>query len=296
MNIDDSVQGRRRFVIAGLLSSIGLVSSELLLCSRFAFAQTTSRLIQRTALIMGNGAYAFGRLKNPVNDARAVTDALEPIGFEIVTVEDGDLLHMIDAMKEFIARAKDSQVRLFFYAGHGIQSKGKNYLVPIDATVIEEDKLATQLVSVSEFVDKLSLLKSGVNIVILDACRAGLSATASRRRGIDDKRSLQSGLAQMNAPQGTLIAFSTAPGSVALDGTNTQNSTYTRHLLENMKVPGLPVEQLFKRVRVSVARETQQSQIPWETSSLMGDFCFRTDTSGGCASLIDGIASGAAEK
>jgi uncharacterized caspase-like protein len=295
MNIDDSMQGRRRFMVAGLLWSIGLLSSQLLLSSRFAFGQTTSGIIQRTALVMGNGAYAFGRLKNPVNDARAVTGALEPIGFEVVTLEDGDLPHMIDAMKEFIARAKDSQVRLFFYAGHGIQSKGKNYLVPVDATVIEEDKLPTQLVSVSEFLDKLSLLKSGVNVVILDACRTGLSATASRRRGIDDKRSLQSGLAQMNAPQGTLIAFSTAPGSVALDGA-TQNSTYTRHLLENISVPGLPVEQLFKRVRISVARETQQSQIPWETSSLMGDFCFRTDPSGGCAPLIDGFASGAGEK
>jgi uncharacterized caspase-like protein len=295
MNIDDSMQGRRRFVVAGLVWSMGLLSSQLLLSSRFAFGQTTSRIIQRTALVMGNGAYAFGRLKNPVNDARAVTGALEPIGFKVVTLEDGDLPHMIDAMKEFIAHAKDSRVRLFFYAGHGIQSKGKNYLVPVDATVIEEDKLPTQLVSVSEFLDKLSLLESGVNIVILDACRTGLSATALRRRGMDDKRSLQSGLAQMTAPHGTLIAFSTAPGSVALDGT-TQNSTYTRHLLENISVPGLPVEQLFKRVRISVARETQQSQIPWETSSLMGDFCFRTDTSGGCASLVDGIASGAGEK
>jgi uncharacterized caspase-like protein len=295
MKLDVDTQGRRRFLVASVLSSVGWVLSELQLSSRLAFGQTTSRTIQRTALVVGNSGYAFGRLRNPVNDARAITGALESIGFEIVTVEDGDLLRMIDVMKEFIARSKDSQVRLFFYAGHGIQSKGKNYLVPVDAAVIEENKLATQLVSVSEFVDKLSLLKGGVNIVILDACRTGLSGAAMRRRGIDDKRSVHSGLAQMNAPQGTLIAFSTAPGSVALDGA-TQNSTYTRHLVENLRVPGLPVEQLFKRVRISVAQETDQSQIPWETSSLMGDFCFRSDTSGGCLSLVDGIVSGAGEK
>jgi uncharacterized caspase-like protein len=289
MNIDESMQARRRFVVGSLLSCLGWLPSG------FAFGQTVSGPMQRTALIMGNGTYSFGRLKNPLNDVRAVTAALKAIGFEAVTLEDGDLAHMLDAMKEFIAGAKDSQVRLFFYAGHGIQAKGKNYLVPVDATLIEENKLSTQLVSVSEFIDKLSLLKSGANIVILDACRTGLSATAARRRGVDNKRSLQSGLAQMDAPQGTLIAFSTAPGSVALDGT-TQNSTYTKHLLESMSVPGLPVEQLFKRVRISVARETQQAQIPWETSSLMGNFCFRNDTNGGCSSLNDGIASGAEAK
>ncbi|MEO5863224.1 MAG: caspase family protein [Burkholderiales bacterium] len=287
MNVDDSIQGRRRFVISSLLSCLGLPFG-------FALGQTVSGPIKRTALIMGNGAYAFGRLKNPVNDVRGVAGALEPIGFEVVTLEDGDLTHMLDAMKEFIARGKDSPVRLFFYAGHGIQAKGKNYLVPVDAQMIEENKLTTQLVSVSEFIEKLSLLKSGANIVILDACRTGLSAAAARRRGVNNKRSPQSGLAQMDAPQGTLIAFSTAPGSVALDGAS-QNSTYTRHLLESMSVPGLPVEQLFKRVRISVAQETQQAQIPWETSSLMGNFCFRTDTKGGCSSLIDGIPSGAGE-
>ncbi len=282
---------RRRLLLA-CLTGIGALSTAWLAP---VLAQTAGGAQRRSALVIGNAEYAFGRLRNPVNDARAMAGTLHSIGFDTVKLEDADLPHMLDAMKDFVARAKDSAVRLFFYAGHGIQARGSNYLVPVDVGVIDEPKLSAQMVSVLELVDKLGSLAGGVNLVILDACRTGVSGAASRRRGADGKRSANAGLAQMNAPRGTLIAFSTAPGSVALDGEDA-NSAYTKHLVEAIGVPGLPVEQVFKRVRVSVARETQQAQIPWETSSLMGDFCFRADPSGVCANATADVTAGASNE
>jgi uncharacterized caspase-like protein len=267
---------RRRLLMAG----IGLSSYALL--PTLALGQSKPQSAQRIALVMGNATYAFGKLRNPVNDARAVSAALQATGFDVMRTEDADLAHMLESMKEFLARSQESDVRLLFYAGHGIQAKGKNYLIPVDTTLIEEEKLDAQMVSVNELIDKLSSLKTGVNIVILDACRTGVSSNVRRRAG---SRSLAAGLAQMNAPRGTLIAFSTAPGSVALDG-KADNSAYTKHLVDQMRLPGLPVEQLFKRVRISVAEETAQAQIPWETSSLMGDFCFLRDNAGTCANAV----------
>jgi uncharacterized caspase-like protein len=271
-------QQRRRFLMHSFAAGLAMKSC----LASLAFAQAGADRVRRSALVMGNAAYAFGKLKNPVNDSRAVSTALQALGFDVMTLEDADLARMLEAMKDFAARGQNSEVRLLFYAGHGVQAKGKNYLVPVDATLIDEDKLDAQMVSVSELIDKLSALKAGVNIVILDACRTGVSANVARRAGT---RSASGGLAQMNAPRGTLIAFSTAPGSVALDGA-AKNSAYTRHLLEYMREPGLPVEQVFKRVRISVAEETLQAQIPWETSSLMGDFCFLSDKTGACAGAL----------
>jgi uncharacterized caspase-like protein len=269
---------RRRILVA----CVGLTAYSLL--SPSVWGQPKAESVKRSALVIGNATYAFGKLRNPVNDARAVSAALQEMGFDVARAEDADLSAMLEAMKEFVAHSQDSEVRLLFYAGHGIQAKGKNYLVPVDATLIDEDKLDARMVSVSELIDKLGALKSGVNIVILDACRTGVAANV-RKRGPTGARSLAAGLAQMNAPRGTLIAFSTAPGSVALDG-KADNSAYTKHLVDNMRLPGLPVEQLFKRVRISVAEDTKQSQIPWETSSLMGDFCFLSNNAGTCVNAV----------
>lgn len=246
------------------------------LCGSRAFAQNEA--MSRAALVIGNSDYGFGRLRNPVNDSRVMASSLRNTGFDVTALENGTLMGMLDAMKAFVARAKSSQVRLFFFAGHGIQAKGVNFLVPVDTPLIDESRLSATMVSVSDLVDQLTLLKKGVNILVLDACRTGLGS-ATRRRG--SAAMATSGLAQMAAPSGTLIAFSTSPGAVALDG-SAENSTYTKHLAKNLSVPGLPIEQLFKRVRISVAQETGQAQIPWETSSLMGDFCFRTTANGQC--------------
>jgi uncharacterized caspase-like protein len=194
-----------------------------------------------------------------------------------------------EALREFSQSASRNDVRLFFYAGHGVQSKGHNYLVPVDADVQSEDDLAHQATDISEFLDRIGTVKSGLNLVILDACRnnpftaltAQLADSRIRTRGLMQPRAV-SGLAPVDAPRGTLVAFSTAPGSVARDSSSQENSVYTKHLLQWLNTPGLPVERLFKQVRIGVAQETQSQQVPWETSSLMGDFCFKTEGKKAC--------------
>lgn len=271
--MDISVELRRRCLLVAALATSALASA---LLPALAIAQVRVDK-PRTALVIGNADYSFARLRNPVIDARMVASALKATGFDVLFVENAGLIRMLEAMKDFIARSRDSDVRLLFYAGHGVQANGKNYLVPVDLEMIEDSRRDAQLVNVTDLVDKLGSLRTGVNIVVLDACRSGFSGNVRGRPG-SPARSMPPGLAQMVAPRGTLIAFSTGPGELALD-----DSAYARYLAETMRQPGLLVEQLFKRVRILVAQETGQKQIPWETSSLMGDFCFLSDNSGACS-------------
>ncbi len=250
---------------------------------------------QRIALIIGNSDYARSPLKNPVNDARAMAEALERLGFEVELQENATLTEMIGALRRFTAAASENDVRLFYYAGHGIQVKGRNYLIPVDAELMSEDEVGFKSADVNELLERLGQLRSGLNIMILDACRnnpfANLNFVGPDGRLVRFRGSGRPGLAPVDAPAGTLVAFATAPGSVAMDGGNQRNSLYTRHLLDHIGAPGLPVEQLFKRVRIAVAQETKWLQVPWESSSLMGDFCFRTPPDGQCSfgggSLVD---------
>lgn len=251
---------------------------------------------ERMALVIGNASYARAALRNPVNDARAVAAALRELGYGVIYRENAAQGDMIDAMREFALKSANSQVRIVFYAGHGAQLKGKNYLIPVDAAFKEEEELPLKTANVSELIDRLGQAQDGVNIVILDACRNTPFPLATTTRGLNSARSLAPGLAPISAPlgaKGTLIAYSTAPGSIALDGPG-NNSAFTRHLLTNMQIPGLPVEQLFKRVRIAVSEETQQAQIPWETSSLRGDFCFRSATNGECVIADSTVAAAGA--
>lgn len=236
----------------------------------------------KVALVIGNNSYPQAGLRNAVNDAKAVATTLRDLGFEVSYRENLALAPMLDAMREFLLQAAGSQVRVFYYAGHGAQWKGRNYLVPVDAFFRNEDEVATRAANASELVERLGQSRSGVNVVILDACRNSAFPVGTRTRGPGgNARSLAPGLAQVVAPRGTLVSFSTAPGAVALDGSD-GNSAFTRHLVSNMRVPGLPVEQLFKRVRIGVAADTAQAQVPWESSSLMGEFCFRPGPDGRC--------------
>jgi uncharacterized caspase-like protein len=243
---------------------------------------------RRVALVIGNGSYKSAPLKNPVNDAEAMSTALKGLGFEVILKEDASLNTMIDAMRDFSRRAQQAQVRVFYFAGHGMQVRGRNYLVPVDAVMQNEEDVARNSADVNDLLDRLGQMKTGLNIVILDACRnnpfTGMPVLTADGRVIRS-RSLggpKAGLAQVDAPNGTLVAFATAPGSVAIDGANYKNSLYTKHLLENITVPGVPVEQMFKRVRMAVAQETNRAQVPWESSSLMGDFCFKTAPGAAC--------------
>jgi hypothetical protein len=220
---------------------------------------------QRVALIIGNGRYRSSPLLNPVNDARAVRDALQLMGFRVTLLENANMSEMSEAARDFGDRLQQGGVGLFFYAGHAMQIKGRNYLIPIDADIQREDEVAFNGVDAGLLLEKMEVARSRVNIVILDACRNNPFARSFR--------SASQGLAQMDAPIGSYVSFATAPGKVASDGKD-GNGLYTQYLLEAMRTPGLKIEDIFKRVRVKVMAESDGQQIPWDSSSLTGDFYF----------------------
>ncbi|HYD97509.1 MAG TPA: caspase family protein [Noviherbaspirillum sp.] len=236
-----------------------------------------------SALVIGNGDYGVSPLRNPVNDARLIGDTLDELGYRVVSIVNAPMQRTLDAARSWISASAGSHSRIFYFAGHGVQSGGKNFLIPVDADIRAEDEVPFKAINAMDIVDRLSRFDDGVNIVILDACRSSpfpLLAGNIKGRGVNNNA--QQGLAAANAPRGTLIAYSTSPGAVAIDGGRAGNSVYTRQLAAQMRVEGLPVELLFKRVRQAVMQETRHAQVPWESSSLTGDFCFRPDARGGC--------------
>ena len=220
---------------------------------------------RRTALVIGNNAYETAPLKNPVNDARDISKTLTELGFDILYKEDLTQRDMKRAIREFGAKIRNGGVGLFYYAGHGIQVKGVNYLIPVDAQVESEEEVEYEGVEVGFVLAQMESAGNSMNIMILDACRNNPFAR--------NFRSASNGLAQMDAPSGTLIAYATAPGSVASDGGG-KNGVYTQELLKFMRVSGLTIEDVLKRVRISVRALSQGKQTPWESSSLTGDFYF----------------------
>ncbi|HEU0200643.1 MAG TPA: caspase family protein [Burkholderiaceae bacterium] len=235
--------------------------------------------------MIGNSAYKVAPLKNPVNDANAVTAGLEQLGFSVIRRENTTLRELIEALREFALRAPQVSARVFFYAGHGVQSKGRNYLIPVDIDLQSEDELPAKSADAGELIDRLSAIKHGINIVILDACRVnpfrpgvivGPDGRVLRFRGVRSS----GGLAPLDSPIGTLVAFSAAPNGIALDNPGDENSVYVKHLVANLATPGMPIELLFKKVRIGVAEETGRVQIPWESSSLTANFCFKPGPQG----------------
>jgi hypothetical protein len=220
---------------------------------------------RRIALVIGNGAYEIAPLKNPVNDARDMRQALSELGFEVIYRENLNQNDMKRTIREFGAKIRGGGVGLFYYAGHGVAVKGTNYLVPIDAKVESEEEVEYEGVDAGFVLSQMDSAGNRLNIVILDACRNNPFARSFR--------SASRGLAVMDAPSGTVIAYSTAPGSVASDG-NARNGLYTQELLRFMRTPNLSIEKVFKQVRISVRNLTQGRQTPWEASSLTGDFYF----------------------
>ena len=220
---------------------------------------------ERVALVIGNSNYQVAPLKNPVNDARDIARALGTMGFAVIYKENLTQNDMKRAIRSFGERMRNGGIGLFFYAGHGVQVKGVNYLVPVDAKVEREEEVEYECVDAGFVLAQMESARNSMNIVILDACRNNPFA-----RGF---RSASRGLAQMDAPSGTLIAYSTAPGSVASDG-SASNGLYTQELLKFVQAPNVSIEEVFKRVRISVRELTQGKQTPWESSSLTGDFYF----------------------
>lgn len=218
---------------------------------------------KRIALVIGNSNYKPNPLKNPVNDARDIAAALKKLGFEVIEKTDATQKEMNRAIAQFGEKLNANTVALFFYAGHGMQVRGKNYLIPIDAQIGSESAVRAEAVDMDAVLDQFSA--SPLSMVILDACRNNPFERKFRSAG--------GGLAQMDAPKGTLIAYATAPGKTAADGDG-RNGVYTSELLKALSTPELKVEEVFKRVRANVARSTGDAQIPWEASSLVGDFYF----------------------
>jgi len=220
---------------------------------------------KRLALVIGNAGYKTRPLANPVNDANDISTALKNTGFEVIDIRDGNLNQMRAALRQFGDKLLTSDVGLVYYSGHGIEVKGQNYLIPVNADIKRSDEITDQSLNMSLILDKMETAQKGVNILIVDACRDDPFGRSFR--------SSSNGLAQVDAPRGTIVAFATSPGKVAADGDG-RNSPYTKNLIKAIQMPNLPIEQVFKLVRRAVQEETRNQQTPWENTSLSGDFYF----------------------
>jgi uncharacterized caspase-like protein len=270
-----------------LLSRRRLCAAAALLPAAGALPRVAAAAERQVALVIGNANYRVGTLKNPVNDAQAVAGALRGLGFEVALRENTSLREMIEAFRQFSIDARAARVRVIFYAGHGVQVKGRNYLLPVDTEIRAEDEVATKSADLNELLERLGALPHGINIVILDACRnnpfSGTEVLGPDGRRLKFRGATPAGLARVEAPLGSMVQYSTSPDGVALDNPGEKNSLYTKHLLSHIRSPGLPVELLFKQVRLAVARDTGRQQVPWEASNLTGDFCFQLGPQGTCS-------------
>ncbi len=230
---------------------------------------------RRVALVIGNSDYGegIGRLSNPTNDALDMAGALQRKGFEVQLLTDVGREDMQRAVLEFDRNLRDSDVGLFYYAGHAVQVNGRNFMIPtganLDITSNREDAIADyvalETVEIENVLGRMGNAETDLSIVILDACRNNPFSQGAR--------SLSRGLAQTSAPRGTFVAYATAPGKIAQDGVGA-NSPYTSAIVKALEVPGLKLEEVFKKVRQDVALQTDGKQIPWENSSVFGDFYF----------------------
>ncbi|OGR35657.1 MAG: hypothetical protein A2051_09690 [Desulfovibrionales bacterium GWA2_65_9] len=239
----------------------------MFLLAQAAFAAPQAALPQerRVALVIGNSAYKAAPLKNPANDARDMAAALKKLGFDVTLLTDAGQQQMDAAVREFGLKLRQGGAGLFYYAGHGLQVGGENYLVPVSANIQTESDVRFTCLPAGMVLGKMEDARNDLNIIILDACRNNPFARSFRNA--------EQGLAKMDAPTGSLISYATAPGSVASDGAG-KNGLFTQHLLRNMATPGLPITEVFMRVRQNVVAETKRQQVPWEASSLIGQFYF----------------------
>src|SRR6202043_2015994 len=227
---------------------------------------------QRVALVIGNSNYQnVGQLPNPAGDAKAVAQLLNDAGFEVISATDLDHNQMIQVIQDFsgkVAGHGPNTVAMVYYAGHGVQLAGENYLVPVDARISSETDLVSGSVRLVDVMATLDAIPSRLRIAILDACR---------NNPFPSLNEAGRGLAIVDAPNGSIVAYSTAPGSEALDGVG-DPSPYTAAFLRLAHEKNLPIEQLFKRIRLDVNNTTGGQQTPWESSSLTSDFYFFGDT------------------
>jgi uncharacterized caspase-like protein len=245
-----------------------MLSALLVAGSASAQGRAATASEQRVALVVGNSSYLIGPLKNPVNDAEDMAKVLPTLGFRVTLLKDATHQQMVEAINAFGHQLKNGGVGLFYFAGHGVQSRGRNYLIPVNARIEAESQLEFDTVDANRVLAAMDDAGNRVNLVILDACRDNPFARSFR--------SASHGLAQMEAAQGTYIAFATGPGSVAADGAG-RNGLYTQYLLQSLRQPNSDIDKVFRRVTAEVAKATGGKQVPWVSSSLTGDFSFRPD-------------------
>jgi uncharacterized caspase-like protein len=221
-----------------------------------------------TALVIGNAAYeGSSKLKNPGNDADDVAAKLNVCGFEVVKMIDCSNTDLDRALKRFKRSLVGNDVGLFFFAGHGMQIDGENYLAAVDTDTEGEVEAKHSSLPLNRVIDVMEKADTTTNIIILDACRDNPFERAWTRS------SASRGLAPVYAPKGTLIAYATSPGQVANDGRG-RNGAYTAALLQHIATPDCSIESMFKRVRNTLSAATRRKQISWEHTSLSGEFFF----------------------
>lgn len=252
-------------------ATIGWIIRLALLTLALSASAHSQEADHRVALVIGNAAYQHvERLANPANDAKLIGNTLQKAGFTLVG---GGVQHDLDKatfdrlVQEFGKQIQGAEVVLFYYAGHGMQVQGTNWLLPVDANPTRVQDLDFQMVNAEIVLKQMDGAGTRLNIVILDACRNNPFANLGTR-------GVESGLAQMRAPEGTLISFATQPGNVAVDGTGS-DGPYAMALADAIRQPGLDIFHLFNQVGLQVKRDTQGSQQPWVSSSpIDGDFYF----------------------
>ena len=217
---------------------------------------------QRLALVIGNAGYRDAPLLNPVNDAADMAKLLEAAGFQVVLRHNASLREMHLALREFGDKLGRESLGVFYYAGHGMQVRGRNYLIPVDADIGREDEVAFNAFDVQAVLEKMDSARNHTNLIILDACRNNPFTARFKLAN--------AGLAQIDAPPGSVIAFATAPGATAADGTG-RNGLYTQHLLAQLRREGVRIEEAFKQVRAGVRKDSAGLQTPWESTSLEGE-------------------------
>lgn len=223
---------------------------------------------RKIALVVGCSRYEFvGHLENPLNDALGIKQNLESLGFDVMHIENPTLKDLKIGIDDFGTELEKYDIGLFYFAGHGVQVKGLNYLIPVDANLKNERTVEYDCVQVDRILSHMESAKTTVNLLVLDACR---NNPFERSWGRD---LTQRGFASMDAPKGSLIAYSTSPGKTASDGEG-KNGLYTGELISEIKSVNLTITQLFQKVRKSVMEKSKNAQVPWESTSLTADFYF----------------------
>jgi uncharacterized caspase-like protein len=261
-NVDRATRvGSNEFHLT-VVDEFGRTSTAMVSVYRPTSAMTDTVKLKRVALVVGNANYRDKPLMNPINDAEDVARLLSEAGFDVINIRDATIASLRNSVRIFGDRLVNADAGLFYFAGHATEVRGRNYLIPIGADIKREDEIPDQSLDLAALLEKIDTAKKST-VVILDACRDNPFARSFRTTA--------SGLAKVDSPSGTLIAFATSPGRVAADGSG-RNSPFTKHLVEELRRKNFPIEQALKNVRRKVLEETRGLQTPWESTSLIGDF------------------------